>query len=303
MRRRSLLVWAAGAALLVGMVVLPAAARAQAAAEIADTGWWTQSPAPNAPAGGFEVAEGPQGPLSVAAFHIRVEATTLTQAVLTLSESQVVGTPTLQVCPTTSVWTPATGGAYSSAPTPNCATSVTMTRNATGAVDTADIRKLIGPGPTTVSLMVVPLPGAAPVQVPFDATFSAATMLADGDIEPAAAADTGSGSASSGTSGSSFGFDTSPPAAVGVGPSPDLGAAPFPALSPTPSPADQPAAAAPAQEVGRFPTAGQVGLPKGHGADKPWGRAWVFAIVALAVGALAAFARRWLHTLGWLEST
>lgn len=300
---RSRLAFCAVVTGVLGALVLPGVpARAQAAAEIADTGWWTQNPAPNAPAGGFEVAEGPQGPLSVAAFHIRVEATTLTQAVLTLSESQVVGTPALQVCPTTSTWTPATGGAYSAAPTPNCATSVTMTRNATGAVDTADIRKLIGPGPTTVSLMVVPLPGAAPVQVPFDATFSAATMLADGDIQPAAA-DTGPASGSSDTSGSSFGFDTSPPAAVGVAPSPDLGAAPFPALSSTPSPADQQAAAAPAQEVGRFPTTGQVGLPKGHGANQPWGRAWVFAIVALAVGALAAFARRWLHTLGWLEST
>ncbi|MBV9665981.1 MAG: hypothetical protein JOZ37_18600, partial [Actinobacteria bacterium] len=100
MRRRATLVWSAGVALVAAMLLLPAAARAQTAAEVTDTGWWTQNPAPNAPPGGFEVAEGPQGPLSVAAMHIRVDATTLTQGVLTISESQVVGTPELQVCPT-----------------------------------------------------------------------------------------------------------------------------------------------------------------------------------------------------------
>ncbi|MBV8692621.1 MAG: hypothetical protein JOY57_13235, partial [Actinobacteria bacterium] len=165
MRRRATLVWSAGVALVAAMLLLPAAARAQTAAEVTDTGWWTQNPAPNAPPGGFEVAEGPQGPLSVAAMHIRVDATTLTQGVLTISESQVVGTPVLQVCPTATAWTPASGGAYSSAPTPDCKTSIPMTRNASAATDAADIRKLVGSGPTTLSLMIVPLPDPSlPIQ-------------------------------------------------------------------------------------------------------------------------------------------
>lgn len=285
------------------LVFVPMAARAQTAAAIVESGWWTQNPAPQAPAGGFEVAEGPQGPLSVAAFRVRVDATTLTQGVLTLSESQVVGTPALQVCPTTSNWSAASGGAYPSAPTPNCATSVAMTRNATSAVDTADIRKLVGTGPTTVSLMIVPLANAAlPAQAPFDATFSAATLLADGDIAPPAeVSDSGSSSSSGSGSLASSGFDTG--SSPGVAPSPDLGATPFPALATTPPPSDQVAAAAPAQEVGHFPATGQTGLPKGHGAHKPWGRAPVYAIVALALGALATLARRRLRSIGWLETT
>jgi len=290
--------WAAAAAAVVALF-LPVAARAQTAAGIVESGWWTQNPAPNAPAGGFEVAEGPQGPLSVAAFRIRVDATTLTQGVLTLSESQVVGTPALQVCPTTSNWSAASGGAYSSAPTPNCATSVPMTRNAAGAADTADIRKLVGTGPITVSLMVVPLANAAvPLQVPFDATFGSATLLADGDVEAQPAVDNGSSSSGSGSLGS---FDST--SSGGVSPSPDLGATPFPALATTPPPAEEQATAAPAQQVGSFPTTGQTGLPAGHGSHQPWGRAPVYAIVALAVGALATFARRALRSIGWLEST
>jgi hypothetical protein len=298
---RSRVAWVAVVGgVLAAMLVLPGEAKAQTAAGITETGWWTQNPAPNAPAGGFEVAEGPQGPLSVVAFRIRVDATTLTQATLTLSESQVVGTPTLQVCPTTSNWSAASGGAYSSAPTPNCATSVPMTRNSAAATDTADIRKLLGTGPTTVSLMVVPLANAAlPAQVPFDATFGSATLLADGDVEPTPAVDNSSSSPSG--SGSLGSFDST--SSGGVAPSPDLGATPFPALATTPPPAEQQATAAPAQHVGTFPATGQTGLPAGHGSHQPWGRAIFYVPIALALGALVTLARRRLRTMGWLETT
>jgi hypothetical protein len=88
-----------------------------------------------------------------------------------------------------------------------------------------------------------------------------------------------------------------------VAPSPDLGATPFPALATTPPPAEQQAAAAPSQEVGRFPTTGQTGLPPSHGSHQPWGRTPVYAIVALAVGAVATLGRRRLRSMGWLETT
>ncbi|MBV9933873.1 MAG: hypothetical protein JO367_06180, partial [Actinobacteria bacterium] len=206
--------------------------------------------------------------------------------------------PVLQVCPTATAWTPASGGAYSSAPTPDCKTSIPMTRNASAATDAADIRKLVGSGPTTLSLMIVPLPDPSlPIQLPFDATFGSASLLADGDVNPEPAADTGSGTGSSDSSGLSSDLSS-----VGVAPSPDLGATPFPALATTPAPADQQAVAAPSQEVGQFPATGQPGLPKGPGDHKPWDRAFFYVPIALALGALTAFARRWLITRGWLDT-
>lgn len=300
MRARAVFV-AVVTAVVASTLLLPWAAHAQTAAGIVETGWWTQNPAPNAPPGGFEVAQGPQGPLSVTAIRIQVDATTLTQGVLTLSEAQVVGTPALQLCPTTSQWKAANGGAYASAPAPNCATSVPLQRNVAAATETADVRKLVGAGPTTVSLMVVPMPDPSlPVQVPFDVTFGSAALLADGELPaPAPAIDNGDSSSSLGSTSTG---DVSSSPSFGV---PDLGFASTGAapLALTPPPADQQVNAAPSQVEGRFPASGDIGLPKGRGPHKPWGRAPVFALIALAIGAAVAFGRERMRAMGWFEAS
>jgi hypothetical protein len=241
------------------LVFVPVGAKAQTAAGISETGWWTQNPTSSAPPGGFEVSEGPGGPLSVTAFRIRVEAATLTQAVLTTSESQEVGTPALQICPTTSPWAAASGGAYAQAPTPDCRSNVVLKHDTAGATWTGDVAKLLGSGPATVSLMVVPVadPSLA-AQVPFRSTFGSAALLADGDVTPppAASAGTGAGSSPSFDLGSS---STAPTPFDATG----TGLAPAQNLPLTTAPSEQQASAAPAQVAGHFPPPATSAFPCG----------------------------------------
>lgn len=282
-------------------VFMPVDVAAQVAASITETGWWSRNPAATAPAGGFQVASAPDGPVSVTALRVQVDATSLRSALLILSESNQVGTATLQVCPTTAAWSAAAPGPITAAPAPECGSAVALQRNEVQRVWTADVAAVLGGGAGQKSLVVVPGPSALPVPVPFQVDFAGAALQADGDVPPPSGA-TGDGAFGGGIADTTpFATDFSAPTDLGVAPSFSAPAIETPTAA-IPS-VSETATAAPAQVPGRFPTRGDIGIPVAGGPKKPWGRLPLLILAAAAVGAGSAVGRERLQSLGWLPSS
>lgn len=304
------------AALAVAAVVAafgPGRVIAQSAT-VAETAWWSRQPT-NAPGTAFEVARAPDDAISVAAFRIRVDGQP-SRTELQLAEIQTAGSASMQVCPTASPWT--AGGPKDwndNRPQPSCpGTPIRLAHNEIQRLYTVDILSLLAPGQSTVSLMVVPAPDESvtvppplppapvptptppvtlpppstvpvqpPVPPPFTVSFSGATLLAEGGtaaFDPVTDPGFTPVESASGLESSDTFFAT-----------PEVPAA------------DEVAAVAPSQVEGRFPQRGDVGLPPGEGADQPWGRAPLLAVVAAGIGAATSFGRHRMRDRGWLGAS
>lgn len=268
--------------------------RAEPGATVTEFGWWSQVPGATTPAGGgFQVADSPAGPLSVAAIRVSVTAATLSSGTLVLPESEQVGTAALQVCLTRSAWSPSSPGPWNQRPTPDCAAPIALVRDAAALSWTAQVLPLLSSGPGEVSLMVVPAPAATPVPTPFQISFRGAGLQAEaGSAVPEPA----------GSSGPASGFDSTFGGASAVGSPSDFGVpAPLPEPAVAPVPANEQIVAAPAQVGGRFPQRGDVGIP-GGGADQPWGRLPLLVLAAAAIGAGTSVGRMQLRARGLLAA-
>ena len=315
MRRLRMALAAVLAGAAIGLALVPGEVSAQAAASIAETGWWSRQPAA-VPGSAFEVARAPDGDVSWTAIRIRVDGQP-SSAQLQLAELQATGSPSLQVCPTLATWTPPNPapGMWDARPTPTCgATPVRLAHNEVQKIWSVDVRSFLAPGQPTVSVMIVPapdesitvppplpappvgipvappvtppppstIPGQTPVPLPFTLSFSGAQLLAEGSVT------TDSGPVGDGGFGSSL--DTAG----------DLGTSDsFFATPDIPAP-NQQAVASPAQVEGRFPQKGDVGLPDKEGAHQPWGRLPLLTLAAAAVGTASGVGRRQLRERGLL---
>ena len=291
---------AAAVAAVVALLVWPGDARAQDAT-VSEVGWWSRNPAAMPPPGGFQVAQAPDGDLSVSAIRIRVSGTSLLTARLSIVETQVVGTPTVQVCRTAATWTAGPHAGDFNAPERDCASPVPLARNEAAREWTADVLPLLTTG-GDVSLMVVPAPDPAnptPLKAPFQVDFGSAQVLATGGEVPSSDTGVGGGGGEVASGDFSLPVDSGLSVAPSSAPS-DLSVPAFTA-PPDLNPAQAPAAAAPAQVPGRFPIRPATD-DGGGGADTPWGRLPLVMLGAAAIGATTAFARQRLQALGWLPS-
>ena len=280
----------------------PASARGQEEpATVTEIGWWSRNPAAAAPPNGFQVAQAPDGDLTVSAIRIRLTGTTLLTARLGLGETQIIGTPTLQVCPTTAPWTPAAHD-FASAPKPDCASPIPLQRNEAAREWFADVLSFLASG-GEVSLMIVPAPDPAnptPLKAPFQADFASASLIATTGEVPSS--DTGGG----GGGGEIATGDFSLPSDSGLSVVPtapaveDLAGGAFTA-PPDLDPAAAPAAAAPAQVPGRFPV--RATTDDDGGSSQPWGRLPLVILGSAIIGAGTAVARQRLQALGWLPAS
>ncbi len=280
MRRRLLAAATLVAATLCAGVPVAVAAEA---ATITAVGWWTQRPgAGELPAGGFEVALFPNGPVSIAALRVDVKTAPITNALLELTEAeQVLGdVARVQACPTKEQWTPANPGAWSEAPTPACeGAAVALGRNTDGSW-TGDVESLLRGGST--SIVLVPSQELSDQQqsVTFQLTFAGARLVA------------------SSPAGSNPDQDPTPPPfgappviAEPSVPSAPVEPVPVPAAPTAPVPAATPAAAANA-------FAGTSAEADTEG--KPWWRLLFGVPLAVAAGFAAVYARRQLIQRGVL---
>ena len=139
---------------------------AAAPAPISDVVWWSRNPVAQAPAGGFQVAAAPDGPVSVAAFHLQTSGN-VQHATLTLTEAggSTVNASgaTLVICPTFDTFTASNDHTYASAPKPACERAkASLTRDASTATWTGDITTVLAAASSPASVMVLPDPSATP---------------------------------------------------------------------------------------------------------------------------------------------
>jgi hypothetical protein len=285
-----------GAVALVAAIGLGVAYQAQGAADVAHigfVGWWSKRPAamPTKTDTGFEIANGVDGPESIAAFRILINGD-ITKATLVLTEesdtsSVAVSTPKLQVCPTDSPWLKINDGKYADAPKPSCDSPIALTRDAAKLTWSADVTGLLAGPRSELSLMVVPAPDASlPVPPTFLVTFTTPRIDATGtpDIAPTTAASKPAVTAP--TSGSS-----SPVAAPHVTPKVPTGTPATAATAP-------PTTAAPApQQQAAAPTPARFAVPGSKRGPKPWGKLVVLVPLSLLASAAYTIARkRWVPT-------
>ena len=273
------------ATVLLACLALPVTA--QEPASIQDVGWWTQTPgAQPKDQGGFEVARGPTGDLSVAALRVLVSQP-LRRATLVVIESGGVGqdAASIIVCATSAAWSPSNPGAWEERPPHGCDRgSAELTRTQTGWA--ADVLSLITGAGQQPSLVVLPDPDASN-PIGFQIDFAVATL--DAEVEPAAPAPT-----------------PAPPFAppLPAVPSttvPDRFAQPQPVAGPAPEPAE-PITAAPIQEPDTFVT-GRDFVPPADDPGPSWWRLAFLIPLAAAAGAVTAYARRLLRDRGMVEAT
>lgn len=139
-----------------------------AQARVAEVGWWTRNPAASAPADGLQVANGLDGPLSVAAVRAGDGSGSVTSAKLTLKEadgSVNAAGASLQACPAAGTFEAKANGAFADAPKADCAAGkVALQRDAATGTWTAEVGPLLPTGTSAIS--IVPA-GAAVFQVNF----------------------------------------------------------------------------------------------------------------------------------------
>lgn len=270
-------------ALLVAAGVAAGAGPAGAQASITATGWWSQRPgAAQQPAGGFEVALQPQGPVSIAA--VRVQGTA-SSALLVLTEGeQVLGeTARLQACPSADAWTPANPGAWADAPQGQCdKSSVPFGRGSDGTWS-ADVAALVASGAPTIVIAPVSEVSDAEQSFTFQITFTGARLVAPGAEQSSAPPPDDSPGAQDPAPDPSFAPAYPAPAAPFV---------PAPAV-PAPAAAAQPGQG-PAPEV-TADAALAVSAQDDTTTDRPWWRLLLGVPISLAVGAGAVLLRQRLR--------
>lgn len=194
-------------ALLAAMAAPPARS---ATIDMLRSGWWTAGAAPAVPSsvahptvppGGLDVADNFSGPYSVAAVHVP-ETGAPQDAILTLTLAKGA-TPGVSVtaCPTTSRWTPASGGRLADAPRWDCS------RAARGVIAT-DGTTIAWTLPAAfarqgaIDVALVPSAAASPFDAPLSAVKPNSVTFSSGppesvppSVSPGAAAGEPSGSA------------------------------------------------------------------------------------------------------------
>lgn len=159
---------------LVALALMAAAppARAEEVA-VTDVGTWTRNPLAEAPPkGGVAVANGPDGPVTIAA--VRFSAGASAEAVrLQLHEAQGMAPlgASLQACTTSADWKPATNGRMSDAPKADCGAGAAPLASHGDGTWSGDISTLLG-----LSRSIVLLPGAGAAAL-FSLTFDRPTVV------------------------------------------------------------------------------------------------------------------------------
>ncbi len=283
-----------GTAALAVLAIPPTGA--QDAAGVQDVGWWSQQPAASAqPEDGVQLTWAAESAQSVAALHVVVPDVE-GEVLLVLEETGGLATDraAVDLCVTTSSWTPANPGAWGDRPTVDCeADPPTLGRDATALEWTGSIDALLaGSAPGDIVGVVlqpqgVPPAAGLPITPPFQLDLSGATLQV---------LDTG-GPPTTAPPATSVTDPTFTDPAVGdpeFAP-PDLGGSGFDA-GPLP---DTPATTVPTVEendpgddfVGLGPIDGTSGT------GRPWWRVALLVPISLFGGFGAAFARRGLRTL------
>jgi len=269
---------------VIAFVVVASATHAGAStASVIEVGWWTSEPgASPAPAGGFQVANGVQGPQSIAAIRMMKESDPGAVKLQLTPASGAVNADAgaaLQICPIVADWKAANPGAAGDAPKYDCATKVDVTKDA-GGTWSADVSALLSSAAegAPVSMMVVPAPSAVgSVPVPFQINFSAAAVAAPAGT-PAGAAQ--------GSSPFSAPQPSSAPSVAGARPS-ITPSTPHPVTAPAPAAPTNttaPPSTAPANQQASAPTVHIATAGRGRG--KPWGRL-LYLVPLSAIGGLA----------------
>ena len=178
LRRRSILALAALLACLGGT----APARADEAPTVTGVGWWTRSPAAGAPpTGGLTVGMAPDGPVSVAA--VRLQAAGATTLELEIGEvgGLLPEAASILVCAGADDWVPVQGGSMADAPSPDCSTSVPLSRDDQGRWN-VDLRPLVRDREAPVSLVLVPAgSGTVPgLNLAWEVQFAPPVLRGDG---------------------------------------------------------------------------------------------------------------------------
>lgn len=290
--RRALLVAAALAA--TGWWAGTAGAHAaSSAAKVTRVGWWSQQPGAQAqPAGGFQVADGPQGPQSEAAVEVAVDPSA-GAVTLVLDEGPSVGDnlAAIDACLVRGSWTTANPGAWTAAPVYDCSSKASLTHDSSSNTWHADVSALVAPG-TTTSLMLLPDVQAVGggVTPAFQLTFTAA--VASAPSVPAAGATSSPGSDYVAPADSSAGAAAAmvPPA----GAAPSLAApAELPVAVPAVPAAPTSTPAQPQPTTSSFVATPAVSSgPADHTGGRPWWRLALLVPLSAVAGAGAVEARR-----------
>jgi hypothetical protein len=285
-------------ALVALTVVTAVPAQADSVGGIKEFGWWTKRPGAQPTPNGFEVANGPDGVESVAAFRVALTGS-VTQGTLEFTEStdanvaKVSGTPALEVCATTSSWTAEQQGAFDKAPKPDCSVSVKMQVDDKGSW-AADVTPLLAGKTGEVSLMALPdvQPTAGLVQPTFNRQFGAPVATTEGTPGPP-----------------STSYSSSPSYLSTTADRTELPAAqvfPTPPLAPVPLNSNGTVNASPS--VPTPTTQANVVTPQGitigaaHAAHKEWGRLVLYVPLAGIIGVAFVVGRKTLVARGLLPS-
>ncbi|HVM09085.1 MAG TPA: hypothetical protein VM345_11515 [Acidimicrobiales bacterium] len=296
-------------------LLVAAAPSSAASPSITKVGWWSRNPTSSAPEDAFNVANAPDGPVSVGAVEISGSGS-VSSAVLILEEAGGIQNESakLQVCPTPNAWNAGGPQPFGEAPKAECDQGkVELTRNGASSTWAADVAPLLGDLSRSgrVSLMVVP-GGAAAVPVGFDVRFAKVTLSATSSSAPDTSASdtpttTGGFSGSSGnnvsdspdsSSGASFeapatiapAVPTTADGIAGVQPSPLDGAG---AADTASDGSGAGAAAASPDQLAAVPTQASAGVTTGTGNATL--QAIFFVAVALLAGAGAGGGRWFLR--------
>jgi hypothetical protein len=295
-RRRALRVVTAAGFVAAALVMAAPSDGSTLTSSVARVGWWSQQPgAQPQPEGGFQVATGPSGDLSVAAVDVSISEGSDVAATLTMegSETSLGSThpAVLQVCVAATPWKDANPGAWADAPQPDCSPAAKVTGD--GSKWTADVSQLVHAGGTT-SLMVLPVdqPVNGVVDPGWQVTITKATVAATGTtasdsstIDSSATSGSSSGSSSFGTGSSSDSFGTGTGSSAPAIVTPPAESTVTPAVPPATPP---PAAAVPAKPP--FTPTKILATPK-QVDHNPWARLLLFLPLAALVGAGAALLR------------
>ncbi|MBA3654163.1 MAG: hypothetical protein H0W70_08210 [Actinobacteria bacterium] len=320
MTRRHAVLASIGALLLAGTA--PAAFAAEGdPATITEVGWWSATPGAAEPAGGFQVSQSPNGDATaVAGIKIKVDVSGIQTALLVITEGATKFgelSADIVICSAASTWQGANPGALRDAPARDCSRASQLRRSDNLQSWSANVAPLLSPPVTTLLLKPgpqrngamplpsleylpqVPTPVAAPTPIPPPLPPAAIDVIrplnlptrADlpapigfqvqfaGEQLAALPPDSASGGGTLSGSDALPGFNTG---SSGLG---DLSAAgPVVGVEGTASSAG----VVPTQEGSAV-----KGLQlAGEGRGRPWGRIWLLALVAGAVGAGSAWARR-----------
>jgi len=278
---------------LAGAAGIGAARPAGAApAAVSDVAWWSRNPLAQAPQGGFQVGAAPDGPISVAAFHVgasgSVERATLVLTEAGGSSANQAGAA-LVACPTPNSFSGGAAQPYEKAPKAECGRAkAPLTRDPAGGTWSGDITGVVAAASSQpAAVMVVPDPSAPPgaFQIEFtppgvDVVGGSSTSSEPSGFSSAASGSNSDIGSAAVTPSGSYGLSSSPVPPAAEAPPPAAVANPPNAVS---------AVQATVRPRSFIPTAGSRAaggnlLAKGI----------VLVLIAGAIGTGAGFGRRYL---------